>query len=37
MKIGEQIVLVTGASCGLGAAIAAAFARENARVVVNFR
>lgn len=35
MRIGEQVVLVTGSSRGLGAAIARAFVREGARVVVN--
>lgn len=35
--INEQIVLVTGAGRGLGAAIATAFAREGAWVVVNYR
>lgn len=34
--LSEQIVLVTGASRGLGAAIARAFGREGARVVVNY-
>ena len=33
----QQLVLVTGASRGIGAAIAEAFAREGAMVVVNFR
>lgn len=37
MKLSEQIVVVSGASRGLGSAIARAFAREGARVVVNYR
>ncbi len=36
MKISEQLVLVTGASRGLGAALARAFAREGACVVINY-
>ncbi len=36
MDIKEQVVLVTGSSRGLGAAIAKAFAREGAKVVVNY-
>lgn len=36
MQIAEQIVLVTGAGRGLGAAIAKAFVREGARVIVNY-
>ncbi|MEL6795081.1 MAG: SDR family NAD(P)-dependent oxidoreductase, partial [Pseudomonadota bacterium] len=35
--LNEQTVLVTGAGRGLGAEIAAAFAREGAKVVVNYR
>ena len=37
MKIEDQIVVVSGAGRGLGAAIARAFAGEGARVVVNYR
>ncbi|NBB85954.1 MAG: 3-oxoacyl-ACP reductase [Bacteroidetes bacterium] len=36
MQLNEQVVLVTGASRGLGAAIAKAFGREGAKVVVNY-
>ena len=32
----SQVVVITGASRGLGAAIARAFGREGARVVVNY-
>jgi 3-oxoacyl-[acyl-carrier protein] reductase len=37
MLLSEQTVLVTGAGRGLGNSIARAFAREGARVVVNYR
>lgn len=36
-SLNEQTVLVTGAGRGLGAAIATAFARQGARVVINYR
>lgn len=35
--INEQTVIVTGAGRGLGAAIAGAFAREGAKVAINYR
>ena len=37
MPISEQTVLVTGAGRGLGAAIAEAFARDGAKVAINYR
>lgn len=37
MELSEQVVLVTGAGRGLGAAIAEAFVKAGARVVVNYR
>jgi 3-oxoacyl-[acyl-carrier protein] reductase len=37
MPLSKQVVLVTGAGRGFGAAIAAAFVREGARVAINYR
>ena len=37
MKLNEQVVIVTGAGRGLGADIASAFAKEGARVAINYR
>ncbi|MFS8049803.1 3-oxoacyl-ACP reductase [Rhizobium sp. BR 314] len=37
LPIKDQIVIVSGAGRGLGAAIATAFAREGARVAINYR
>lgn len=36
-KISDQIVLITGAGRGLGAAIARSFAREGACIAINYR
>lgn len=36
LPLSEQVVLVTGASRGLGAQIATAFIREGARVIINY-
>jgi 3-oxoacyl-[acyl-carrier protein] reductase len=36
LNLDQQLVIVTGASRGLGAAIAQAFLREGARVVINY-
>ncbi|MFB9165557.1 3-oxoacyl-ACP reductase [Arthrobacter psychrochitiniphilus] len=37
MQIKDQIVLITGAGRGLGADVARSFAREGAKVVLNYR
>lgn len=37
MRFADKIVVVTGSASGIGAAVALAFAREGARVVVNCR
>mgnify|MGYP001063548242 CR=1 FL=1 len=37
LSLADQIVLVSGAGRGFGAAIAATFAREGARVAINYR
>lgn len=37
LALSEQTVIVTGAARGLGAAIANAFAREGAKVAINYR
>ncbi|WP_312998666.1 SDR family NAD(P)-dependent oxidoreductase, partial [Achromobacter animicus] len=36
LNLNQQLVIVTGASRGLGAAIAQAFLREGANVVINY-
>jgi 3-oxoacyl-[acyl-carrier protein] reductase len=37
MKLSGRVAIVTGSSMGIGEAVAAAFLREGARVVVNSR
>ena len=37
MNLNQQIVLISGAGRGLGAAIARAFAAQGASVVINYR
>lgn len=37
MKLKDKVVLVTGASSGIGKATAIAFAKEGCKVVINFR
>jgi 3-oxoacyl-[acyl-carrier protein] reductase len=37
MRLGGKVAIVTGASGGIGGAVARAFCREGARVVVNYR
>lgn len=37
MRLTNRVAIVTGSSAGIGAAVAEAYAREGARVVVNYR